>query len=46
MKVITTQDTKTLIVNKDHKNFTEGKETIPTGTELIGNIKYINFVIF
>lgn len=35
------EDTKTLIPNKEHKNFTETEITLPGGTEVIGELKEI-----
>jgi hypothetical protein len=35
------EDTKTLIANKEHKNFTETEDTLPGGTEVIGELQSI-----
>ena len=39
--VIVIEDTKVLVPNKEHKNFTETKETMPKGTELEGTFSSI-----
>lgn len=41
MKVITIEDAKVLIPNKEHKNFTTNNEIIEKGTELEGTSKKI-----
>ncbi len=41
IKAIVVEDTKVLIPNEEHKNFTEGKEVIKKDTEIEGNPKFI-----
>jgi hypothetical protein len=41
-RVITTQETKLLVPNEEHKNFTATGNTIPPGTTLTGNKIVIN----
>ena len=42
MKVFTIEDTAVLTPNFEHKNFTATDLIIPKGTELIGEMKFIN----
>jgi hypothetical protein len=42
MQVLTTEDANVLTPNRDHKNFVESGEVIPSGTILQGNEKYIS----
>ena len=41
IKGVITEDTKTLIPNKEHKNFTETNTIIPKGTIVEGEMKSI-----
>jgi hypothetical protein len=42
MKVVTIEDAAILIPNLKHKNFTTTDLKIPKGTQIEGNLKYIN----
>ena len=42
MQVLTTEDAKVLVPNKEHQNFTATDLVIPSGTTLKGEVKYVD----